>query len=135
MNSISLLAVAPAAELAVDPLLSLAVVAGVTLLVLPLFLFVFAFSWRFYTKGGCPGWATCIPFYNIFCRHKIAYGNGWIMLLLLVPVVNVVLALITPFMLSHAYCKGFWFGVGYLFFPPVFDAIIAFGDLYYCGPN
>ena len=104
--------------------------------------FVFCFlllslivSWRFYRRGYCPGWACLIPFYNTYCFFKIAFGNGWLFLLTLVPIVGQILLLASPFLISKNYGKGFAFGLGFLFFPFLFWAIIAFGDLYYCGPN
>lgn len=98
-------------------------------------LFALVVGWRFYRRGYCPGWACLIPFYNLYCYFKIAYGNGWLFLLSFVPIVNVVMAVATPFMIAKNYGKGFFFGLGFLFFPFFFRAVIAFGDLYYCGPN
>ena len=107
----------------------------ILVLAIPTLIFMFTLAWRFYARGNCPGWACFIPFYNTYCLFKIAYGNGWMMFLLLVPVVNLLLSLITPFVIARCYGKGFWFGLGYLFFPVYFEAAIAFGDLCYCGPN
>ncbi len=98
-------------------------------------IFALVVGWRFYRRGCCPGWACLVPFYNLYCYFKIAYGNGWLFLLTLVPIVNVVMLIATPFLLAKGYGKGFFFGLGFLLFPFFFQAVIAFGDLYYCGPN
>ena len=68
-------------------------------------------QWRIFSRGGCPGWAVLVPFYNIYCLFKLLFGNGWLFLFLLVPVVNYVMLLILPFRLAHVFGAGFGFGL------------------------
>ena len=93
-------------------------------------------SWRLMARGGCHGWAVLIPIYNVYCYHKAIFGRGWLFLLYLVPLVNVILALITPFAMARAYGRStLFFGLGLLFFPFLFLLILAFSEDRYCGPN
>ena len=47
--------------------------------------------WKIFTKAGEAGWKSIIPFLNTYVLFKIAWGNGWLFLLLLVPVVDIVI--------------------------------------------
>jgi len=49
-----------------------------------IFLFVFLLvacillivtNWKIFSKAGKPGWASLIPFYNIYIMSDIAFGN------------------------------------------------------------
>src|SRR5436190_14477279 len=50
--------------------------------------------WIVFTKAGRPGWAALIPIYNTYVVIKIAGRPGWWLLLFLIPIVNVVIAII-----------------------------------------
>lgn len=89
--------------------------------------------WKIFDKAGEPGWACIIPLYNAYVLYKIAFGNGWLFLLSLVPLVNVVVCVILYFKLSSAFGHGVGFGFGLLFFNPIFMAILAFGSSDYVG--
>ena len=41
--------------------------------------------WKIFTKAGEAGWKAIIPILNTYVMFKIAYGNGWRFLLLLIP--------------------------------------------------
>ena len=102
---------------------------GVTLL------FYIIVSWRVFRKAGCPGIACLIPIWNLYCYAKILFGRGWTFWLYIIPGVNLVMLIISPFRMARVFDRGFLFGIGYSLFPAVFQAIIAFGELDYCGPN
>ena len=44
-----------------------------------------AASWRIYQKMGRKGWEGIVPFYNTYVLFEELYGNGWRMLLMLIP--------------------------------------------------
>ncbi|MBE5923298.1 MAG: signal peptidase I [Lachnospiraceae bacterium] len=90
-------------------------------------------EWKIYSKAGEPGWAVIVPFYNLYVLFKIAMGNGWLFLLMLVPFVNFVVAIIMIFKLSSAFGHGVGFGFGLLFLPVIFIPILAFGSSEYVG--
>ncbi|MGO9232447.1 MAG: DUF5684 domain-containing protein [Bryobacteraceae bacterium] len=91
--------------------------------------------WKFYTKAGQPGWACLVPFYNLYILLKIAGKPGWWLVLWLIPLVNIVIAIIVSIAVAKAFEKSALFGVimlcvlggiGYL--------ILGFGDARYVGP-
>ena len=89
--------------------------------------------WAIFEKAFEHGWGALIPFYSNYLYFKITWGNGWYFLLLLIPIANVVITIITTFKLARAFRKGFWFGLGLLFLNPVFLGILAFGEPRYKG--
>lgn len=90
-------------------------------------------SWAIFDKAFEPGWGALIPFYNNYLYFKITWGNGWYFLLMLIPLVNVVIAIITTFKLARAFGKSFWFGLGIFLLNPIFLGILAFGEPRYDG--
>ena len=93
-------------------------------------------EWKMFEKAGEPGWAALIPFYDTYVMFKIAFGNGWLFLLLLVPIVNIYFAIAISFKLAKAYGQGTGFGFGLLLLGAIFEAIIAFDNsIEYVGAN
>lgn len=92
-------------------------------------------QWRIFQKAGEPGWKILIPIYNIYIIFKIAWGSGWKFLWLLVPLANVVVAIMLNFKLARSFGKGTSFGFGLLFLMPIFILILAFGPARYIGPD
>ena len=92
--------------------------------------------WRLLARAGFHGFVALIPIYNAFCLYKAIYGKGWYLLIALIPIVNLIFALVTPFFMARAYGRNtFFFGLALLFFPFVFELVLAFGEDTYCGPN
>lgn len=90
-------------------------------------------NWRIFSKAGEPGWAAIIPIYNSYVLFKIAFGNGWLFLLCLVPLVNIVVTIMLFFKLSKAFGHGVGFGFGLWLLSPIFLLILAFGSSEYEG--
>ena len=97
-------------------------------------LFVVTF-WVIFQKAGEEGWAAIVPFYNTYVLFKITWGNGWLFLLLLIPIVNIIMEIITMVKLSHSFGMGGGFACGLIFLPVIFWPILAFGDYRYVGVN
>jgi hypothetical protein len=98
-------------------------------------IFMLVCLWLVFVKAGKPGWAAIVPIYNILVELEIV-GRPWYwLLLMLIPVVNIVLAIILVFRMSKVFGKGTGFGFGLLFLPFIFYPILAFGDAKYLGPN
>lgn len=91
-------------------------------------------QWKVLAKAGEPGWACLIPFYGNWCHFRSVWGSGAKMFLLLIPFVNVIIAIMDVFKTAYAYGKSGAFGFGLLFLSPVFYAILAFDDSTYQGP-
>ncbi len=91
--------------------------------------------WKIFSKAGQGGWKVLIPIYNVYTLCKIADGNGWKFLLFLVPIVNVVYAIMLNFRLAKSFGKGIGFGFGLLFLSTIFTLILGFGSASYVGPK
>ncbi len=89
--------------------------------------------WKIFEKAGEKGWISLIPFYNTYIIFKIAFGNGWMFLLMLVPVVNFVFAIMLPFKMAKAFGKETGYGVGLWLLPFIFYPMLAFGKDTYVG--
>ena len=88
-------------------------------------------TWKIFEKAGEKGWKSLIPFYNYYITFKIAGWNPWMFLLLYVPFVGIVIGIILPFKLADAFKRSWVFGLGLLFFAPIFACILAFGNSKY----
>ncbi len=105
-------------------------------------LFVFAIAvlsivavWKIFTKAGIPGWASLIPIYNVYCLCKITFGSGWMFLLMIIPILNIVIAIMLCFKLAKVFGYGIAFGFGLLVFNTIFILILGFGSNSYIGPD
>ncbi|WP_328610112.1 DUF5684 domain-containing protein [Amycolatopsis sp. NBC_00345] len=91
--------------------------------------------WRVFTKAGRPGWAAIIPIYNVYVLLKIAGRSGWWLILLLIPLVNLVVAIIVSLDVAKAFGKGGVFGFfGLFLFSVIGYLILGFGRARYTGP-
>jgi len=89
--------------------------------------------WRIFTKAGKPGWAAIIPIYNTIVLLNIGGLSGWFVLLGLVPLVNIILAIIIYWNLGKAFGKGVGFQVGLIILSFIFIPILAFDSSRYVG--
>lgn len=89
--------------------------------------------WFLFRKADEPGWASIIPVYNILTAIKVAGKPWWYILLLLIPVVNIVIAVLILNGLSKSFGQGGWFTVGLFFLRCVFVPILGFGKSQYVG--
>ena len=71
--------------------------------------------WKMFEKAGKPGWASLIPFYNLYCVYDIGWGTGWLFLLTFVPCVGFIFDIMLSFKMAKAYGQGTGFGFGILF--------------------
>ena len=91
--------------------------------------------WKMFTKAGKPGWACIIPFYSQYCQFEMAWGNGWLFLLTLIPCVNFVVLIMMWIKMAKAFGQGTGFGIGLAFLNPIFTMILGFGSAQYIGPQ
>lgn len=90
--------------------------------------------WFLFQKAKEPGWAAIVPFYNLYVLFKITWGNGWMFLLMLIPIANFVIMIITYVKLAKAFGKGGGWACGLIFLGIVFMPIMAFSkDIVYVG--
>lgn len=92
--------------------------------------------WKMFEKAGQPGWASLIPFYNIYIMLQIVGRPWWWMLLLFVPIVNFVVAVVVMLDLAKSFGQSTAFAIGLIFLGFIFIPILGFGDAEYVGaPN
>ncbi len=89
--------------------------------------------WKVFTKAGKPGWASIIPIYNMIVLLEIAGKPIWWIILMLIPVVNLVIAIVVAIAIAEQFGKGPGFGVGLALLGIVFYPILAFSDASYVG--
>src|SRR5213082_2396714 len=94
-----------------------------------------AAGWKIFTKAGQPGWACIIPIYNLYVWCKIVGRPWWWILLMLIPFVNLIIAIILLIDLAKSFGKGVGFGIGLLLLGVIFFPILGFGSAQYQGPT
>lgn len=106
-------------------------------------LFLLAAGWALFQKADQPGWASLIPYYNIYVLLTMT-GKPWWWLLIYVlgppiPVVGTIAFLVMGVLLTVAlaqcFGKGTGFIIGLLLLPFIFYPILAFGDAKYEEPD
>ena len=89
--------------------------------------------WKMFEKAGEPGWAAIVPFYNAYVLFKITWGNGWMFLLMLIPIANIVIYIITMVKLAKAFGRSGGFAIGLIFLSVIFYCILGFDQSQYIG--
>lgn len=89
--------------------------------------------WKILNKAGLHGWGVLIPFYGTYLRYKLAFGSGWWFLMGLVPIANIVFAIMLHFRTARAFGKSVGFGFGIWLLDIIFMPILAFGKAEYKG--
>ncbi|WP_242396087.1 DUF5684 domain-containing protein [Anaeromyxobacter oryzisoli] len=89
--------------------------------------------WKIFSKAGQPGWGALVPFYNLYLLLKVAGRPGWWLVLMLIPLVNLVVAIMVGIDLARAFGKGVGYGLGLTFLSPIFYPLLGFSDDPYQG--
>ncbi len=89
--------------------------------------------WKVFKKAGIAGWKSLIPFYNSYLLYQIAMGNGWLFLLCIVPIANLIISIMCMFSLARAFRAGSGFAIGLIFLYPVFILMLGAGKYQYMG--
>ncbi|MGQ2983657.1 DUF5684 domain-containing protein [Flavobacterium sp.] len=99
---------------------------GIILFALAIMIVMIIAQWKIYEKAGKPGWASLIPIYNIIVLLEIIRKPWWWILMLIIPIANIVFAIMMVNQLSKAFGKDAGFTVGLLFLGMIFYPILAF---------
>ena len=92
--------------------------------------------WKIFEKAGVPGWYSIIPFLNTYQLTKIATGNGWLFLLILITCVGSLIWLIlVAIKLSAAFGCGGGMIALLILIPVVGYLVLGFGSAQYQGPQ
>ena len=90
--------------------------------------------WKVFVKAGMPGWASIIPFYNLYIMLKIAGKPGWWLLLYFIPLVNIAVGIVVALNMAKVFGRSQMFGIFVLWlFSPIGYLILAFGNSQYVG--
>lgn len=95
--------------------------------------FFIASMWKVFTKAGRPGWAVIVPIYNLIVLLQIAQKPIWWILLMLIPIVNIVVAIMVYVAIAHNFGRSTAFGIGLAFLGLIFIPILAWGSSEYQG--
>ena len=93
--------------------------------------FMIASLWKVFAKAGESGWTSIVPIYNSYIFLKMAGKPGWWLLLLLIPLVNVVVAVMASVAVAERFGRSQAFGVGLAFLGFIFYPILGFGESKY----
>ena len=105
---------------------------GVVLLIqLAILVVMIVAGWKVFTKAGQPGWASIIPFYNVYVMLTIVGKPGWWLLLFFIPIVNIVIGIIVTLELAQRFGKGGGFAAGLILLPIIFYPMLGFGSATY----
>jgi len=91
--------------------------------------------WRTFEKAGKPGWAAIIPIYNFIVLLEIVGKPLWWIILIIIPVVNIVIAIMLCHQLSLSFGQGIGMTLLLIFLPFIGWLMLGFGDARYVGPG
>lgn len=92
--------------------------------------------WKMFEKADEAGWKSIIPFYNTYTMFRIAGRNGWGFLLLLIPIVNIIVAIMVMLDLGKKFGKSaIWSVFLLIIFSLIGYVILGFGEDEYTGPK
>ncbi len=94
-------------------------------------LFYLYTTWKLFAKAGYPGVGAIIPIYNVYIIFKMAKYSGWMIFLLMIPIVNFIIMFLVYIRIANGFGKGTGFGLGLIFLSPIFLPILAFGSADY----
>lgn len=96
--------------------------------------FVLIAAYRIFEKARQPGWAAIVPFYNFYIALRIVGRPGWWLALMIIPIVNIVVAVIVAIDLARAFGKEGAFAFLLVLLPFVGFPLLGFGAATYRGP-
>ncbi|HVS13906.1 MAG TPA: DUF5684 domain-containing protein [Thermoanaerobaculia bacterium] len=105
----------------------------VSLIGLALGLLVLAGMWKVFAKAGQAGWKSLIPIYNIVVLLEIVGRPLWWLVLLIIPLVNVVAAVLVCLDLARSFGRSALYGIGLLVLAPFFIVHLGFSSAQYQG--
>ena len=108
-----------------------AILGTYAILVLVIAVIMIVANWKIYTKAGKPGWASIVPFYNMYVMYEIAGMNGWMFLLTFITIVNIVIQIMLYLNLAKKFGKSTGFAIGLILLNPIFLLLLAFGNAEY----
>lgn len=89
--------------------------------------------WKVFTKAGEYGWASLIPFYNLWVLNRIG-GKEWYWFIgMFIPLINLVVFILLSLAIARRFGQPSVFGVGLFLLPFIFYPILGFGSARFVG--
>ena len=101
---------------------------GIAILMLAVMVIVIAGVWKMFEKAGAQGWMAIIPILNTYVFVRMAGKDGWWLLLMFIPIVNIVVAFIVSIEIAHRFDRSTGFGVGLVLLGFIFAPMLGFCD-------
>lgn len=107
------------------------------LLYLAIIVLVYAGLWKLFVKADRPGWAAIIPIYNLIVMQDIIGREGWKIVLLLIPFVNIYFGITLYISFAKSYGKtGIGNYLAIIFLSIIVLPLWGFSDtVRYVGPS
>lgn len=86
---------------------------------------------RIFKKAGIESWKAWVPFYNIWLTYKLGDQPGWWTIITVIPIINIVPAiilLVAQYKIGLKFGKSGAFVLWAIFFPIVWYIWLAFDD-------
>ena len=91
---------------------------------------------KVFEKAGVTSWYAWVPFLNVYWLTKIATGNGWLFLLILIPCVgSLIWAILIAIKLAAAFGQGGGMIALLILLPLIGYLVLGFGGAQYQGPQ
>lgn len=87
--------------------------------------------WKVFEKAGEYGWASLIPFYNLWVLNRIGGKEWYWFIAYLIPLINIVAFIFLSLAIARKYGQPTVFGVGLFLLPFIFYPILGFGAAQY----
>jgi len=113
--------------------ISLSFIIFLSLWLLTMIVFLVVILWKIFVKTGRKGYISLIPFYNFYCLCKIIIGNGWLFLLMFIPLVNLIFSMYLSYKLAKIFGKSTLYAVGTIFLGIILIPLLAFDNSIYLG--
>jgi len=124
----------PLAGLAIPENISMPLAIMIVTVMLALSFLMLISFWVIFEKAGIAGWKVLIPVYSTYLLWKIATGNGWLFLLMLIPVVGELTIFYLYWKLNEAYGGGIPSYILMIILPFFVFPVMAFDGTFYTGP-
>jgi len=107
---------------------------GFAVVMLLLSLIYIVSLWIVFDKAGYPGWASIVPFYNMWVLAEVGDKSGWLGLFMIfsgaIPfvgfIIQIAVSLVISIGVARAFDRGAAFGIGLGLLPFIFFPILAF---------
>jgi len=87
--------------------------------------------WKMFEKAGEPGWASLIPFYNLWVLVRISGFEWYWFVGCFIPLVNVIVFIVISIGIAKKFGMPVIYAAGLFLLPCVFYPILGFGSAQY----